>query len=124
MTDKAEQMNEHLSGRGLPNTAVLCFVMGNQGGTVHQVARDLGVEVNDILYADYDKMGELCRKAQAHYWQTHNGDVNRLIFKHLTVCLDALKADYNGHDFPAWLERAIGVQKIAAEYLSVAPSAA
>lgn len=48
----------------LTNTHALCFVLGWQGGTVHQVARELGVNTQDILTADYDRMGELCRKAQ------------------------------------------------------------
>lgn len=48
----------------LPNLQVLCFVLGYQGGTLHQIANELGIAASDILDADYDQMGELCRKAQ------------------------------------------------------------
>lgn len=50
--------------RKLTNLEILCFVLGQQGGTVHQVARDLSVTANEILEADYEKMQELCRAAQ------------------------------------------------------------
>ncbi len=103
----------------LTNTAVLTFVMGNQGGTLSQVARDLNVSVEDIVNADYEKMGELCRKAQAYYWHQHEGHLDKLLFKHLKICVEALKLDYNGHDTPPWLDRADGVVKIVSEYISV-----
>lgn len=48
----------------MPNTHVLCFVLGWQGGTIHQVAKLLGVTTSDICNADYDRMGDLCRMAQ------------------------------------------------------------
>lgn len=49
----------------MSNTAILCFVLGWQGGTIHQVAEELGCTTGHILDADYEVMGELCRKAQA-----------------------------------------------------------
>lgn len=48
----------------MTNTEVLFFVLGKQGGTIHQLARILGVEQDEILYADYDAMQKLCRLAQ------------------------------------------------------------
>lgn len=49
----------------VPNTTALIFAMGYQGGTVHQVAGSLGVDVSDILNADADRMDDLLRLAQA-----------------------------------------------------------
>lgn len=49
----------------MSNTAILCFVLGWQGGTIHQVAREIGSTTGEILDADYEAMGDLCRKAQA-----------------------------------------------------------
>ena len=46
------------------HTQVLCFVLGWQGGTLHQVSDTLGVPQLEILAADEHKMGELCRLAQ------------------------------------------------------------
>lgn len=48
------------------NLTALCFAMGQQGGTVHQVASDLGVDVADIINADDARMDDLLRMAQAH----------------------------------------------------------
>lgn len=48
------------------NLTALCFAMGHQGGTVHQVARDLGVDVSDIINANDARMDDLLRMAQAH----------------------------------------------------------
>lgn len=52
------------SDRSMSNTEVLCFVLGWQGGTIHQVAQQLGVTTQLILDADYDMMQWLCRLAQ------------------------------------------------------------
>lgn len=63
----ARIMRELFKHRGNPlsNTEVLCFVLGWQGGTVHQVARCLpGVSVSDILDADAEQMRYLMRLAQ------------------------------------------------------------
>lgn len=49
----------------LSNTAVLCFVLGWQGGTIHLVAQALDVTTTDIFNADAQRMGELCRIAQS-----------------------------------------------------------
>lgn len=59
----------------LTNTAILCFVLGYQGGTVHQVAKELGVTVDDIIGADSDKMGILCRMAQRMQWKRLDKDM-------------------------------------------------
>lgn len=48
----------------VPNTFALCFALGWQGGTVHQVAETLETTVQDILTADEDRMGVLLRLAQ------------------------------------------------------------
>lgn len=46
------------------NTAILCFILGWQGGTVHQVSEVLGLSVSTILDANTSEMELLCRKAQ------------------------------------------------------------
>ena len=48
----------------VPNSIVLMFILGWQGGTIHQVAETLGVSVADIQNADYLRMEELMRLAQ------------------------------------------------------------
>lgn len=48
----------------ISNTEILCFILGWQGGTVHQVAEALGVASELILNADYMLMQHLMRKAQ------------------------------------------------------------
>lgn len=48
----------------LTNTEILCYVLGWQGGTIFLVAKALGVDTNDILYANDERMQELCRIAQ------------------------------------------------------------
>ena len=48
----------------LTNVEVLCFVLGWQGGTVHQVADELGVKVDEVLRADHKQMHHWCRMAQ------------------------------------------------------------
>ena len=53
----------------MTNTQILCFVLGWQGGTVHQVADALKIEPNWVLMADDNYMQILCRRAQ----QVRNG---------------------------------------------------
>lgn len=53
------------------NLTALCFTMGRQGGTIHQVADDLGVESAFILNANEDAMGDLLRIAQEYRNKTH-----------------------------------------------------
>lgn len=48
----------------LTNTETLFFILGWQGGTIHQLSKTLGVEADEILYAGYEEMQELCRLAQ------------------------------------------------------------
>lgn len=48
----------------LSNTEILLFVIGWQGGTVHQLARELMVTGDTILNADREAMEHLCRVAQ------------------------------------------------------------
>lgn len=108
-------INNNLDGY-MSKTAILCFILGWQGGTVHQVAETLEVSTGDILDASDRELGDLCRKAQAVKWQWHTTELNRVMYKHLGVCIDALERDYNGHECPPWLERAKGVRKICAEY--------
>jgi hypothetical protein len=86
----------------LTNTAVLCFVLGWQGGTVFQVAEALRCDTDDILEADYDGMGILCRRAQT----VRGGNYAECKY-HLHECVHHLKLDYNGHMHPAWLQAAI-----------------
>lgn len=51
-------------GEKMSNAEILCFVLGWQGGTVHQVAEALDVSVDLILEADIDTLRALCRGAQ------------------------------------------------------------
>lgn len=48
----------------MSNTEILCYILGWQGGTVHQVASELGETVETILHADDEQMGILARAAQ------------------------------------------------------------
>lgn len=48
----------------VPNSVVLMFVRGWQGGTIHQIARELDTTPTDIETADLDRMGVLMRLAQ------------------------------------------------------------
>lgn len=48
----------------VPNSIVLMFVRGWQGGTIHQIAAELGVTPIEIERADMERMGELMRLAQ------------------------------------------------------------
>ena len=59
-----ERQEQKRSISTLSNTEILCFVLGWQGGTVHQVAEILHVEIAAILDADHDQMHTLCRAAQ------------------------------------------------------------
>lgn len=53
----------------LTNTEILIFILGKQGGTVHQVAETLGVTASEIINANYDKMQDLARAAQVRRTQ-------------------------------------------------------
>ena len=46
------------------NLTALIFAMGRQGGTIHQVATDLGLKSEEILNADEEKMEDYLRMAQ------------------------------------------------------------
>lgn len=48
----------------LNNTEILCFVLGLQGGTIHQVADTIHEDEMTILDAGTDEMRTLCRIAQ------------------------------------------------------------
>ncbi len=97
----------------MSNTHTLCFILGWQGGTVHQVAKELGVEVQEILDADEAYMGTLCRIAQAV--APKRKGIDGVVLKHFRVCINALKADYDGHPIPSWLDNAEGILCIAEE---------
>lgn len=49
----------------VPNSVVLMFVRGWQGGTINQIAAELDVTPQEILSANINRMGELMRVAQA-----------------------------------------------------------
>lgn len=102
----------------MTNTQILAFILGYQGGTVHQIAYELGVSVDAVLDAEEAEMQTLCRKAQGIFLK--RGGVNGLLVKHLGMCVSTLKADYGDHGIPAWLERAAGVLKIISEEYPVA----
>ena len=97
----------------MTNTQILAFILGYQGGTVHQIAYELGVTTEAVIDADDNMMQILCRKAQAQFFQ--KGGVNALLVKHLGMCVSTLKSEYGDHDVPHWLERAAGVLKIVSE---------
>lgn len=59
------QYDRRKQRQNMSNTAILCFVLGWQGGTIYQVAKEIGCKTDEILDADYEAIGELCRKAQA-----------------------------------------------------------
>ena len=40
----------------ITNLEILLFIMGYQGGTVHQAAEDLDVSADKIINADYDEL--------------------------------------------------------------------
>jgi len=48
----------------LTNTEILMYVLGWQGGTIHQLSKELGVKDDVILDANADKMRELIALAQ------------------------------------------------------------
>jgi hypothetical protein len=57
----------------VPNSIVLMFILGWQGGTINQVAEVLHVKPGDIQNADYARMEELMRDAQEI--MSHKGKV-------------------------------------------------
>lgn len=48
----------------LTNTEILCYVLGWQGGTIHQVGAALNCSCDRILKATGDDLHMLCRDAQ------------------------------------------------------------
>lgn len=56
------------------NLTALIFTMGRQGGTIHQVATDLGLSPSDILEADEEKMEDYLRMAQRLNYLGKKGD--------------------------------------------------
>lgn len=48
----------------IPNVTVLMFIMGFQGGTVHQCAKHLGLSVPEIINATPEMMENFMRLAQ------------------------------------------------------------
>jgi len=82
----------------VPNTTALIFAMGYQGGTVHQVAADLGVTTSDILNADEERMGELLRLAQAfRNKRASHSDVVERVIESAGGIIKALTALKPGH---------------------------
>lgn len=61
---RAHEREAMAHDHALGNTHVLMFVRGWQGGTLSQIAEELGVTGSDILDADGTRMGELARIAQ------------------------------------------------------------
>lgn len=62
----------------MSNTEILLFVLGYQGGTIHQLAQELEVSQDYILDATYEDMQDLCRLAQRKQWQRRQKLVNEL----------------------------------------------
>lgn len=63
----------------LSNTEILMFIRGWQGGTVYQIATELGVTTLDIVNADYDRMQDLMRLAQSKRNDFDNCDCPQLV---------------------------------------------
>lgn len=59
------ERQEGIPMNSVPNSIVLMFILGGQGGTIHQVARELNCNPSDIANADYGRMEELMRQAQS-----------------------------------------------------------
>lgn len=95
------------------NLSVLCFVLGNQGGTLHQVARDLDVDRELILEANDAQMQDLCRKAQQIFWA--QGGINGLLHKYLGRCVATLKSHYEPENVPETVKAAEHIHRIIAE---------
>lgn len=55
----------------LTNTQILCYVLGWQGGTIHQVAEKIKVSTDEILKANGEQLHALCRKAVAESIDNH-----------------------------------------------------
>lgn len=62
-TDKSAQ-NDMEQRQYIQNMMILMFIMGFQGGTVHQCAEYLGTTTDDILSATPGRMEDLMRQAQ------------------------------------------------------------
>ena len=98
----------------MTNTQILAFILGYQGGTVHQIAAELKVTVAEVLDADDKAMQVLCRNAQAVFWK--KGGINALLLKHLGRCVATLRSQWEDPDnMPEWLNCASGVHKIISE---------
>ena len=55
-----------LPAQVISNTEILMFIMGFQGGTVHQLAQVLQETPSSIINADYEYMQHLMRVAQLY----------------------------------------------------------
>ena len=75
------------------NTVVLMFILGWQGGTIHQVAKELNVTTDDILFADHEKMGTLMRIAQQKGKMQHAKVVTEL--RHMVECFKDTPREIN-----------------------------
>lgn len=101
----------------LSNTRILIYVLGWQGGTLTQVAQELGVAGTVILEADEDGMDVLCRMAQRR--ENYRGAHAMELFTALKPCVEALQRDFIGHTMPTWLQRALNtLQRMREVYLS------
>lgn len=74
----------------ISNTTILLFVLGYQGGTVHQLAEELGVPTEDILDADEERMGNLMRIAQKRQWARQDAAQKAKVKDEITYIQGAL----------------------------------
>ena len=63
----------------MTNCEILCFVLGWQGGTVHQVAQELNTTTDAVINASPKEMRELCRKALGLRNKRQEEMVNRIL---------------------------------------------
>jgi hypothetical protein len=56
--------SDTINNNCVTNTEILCFILGWQGGTIHQVGAALNCSCDRILHAQADDFRMLCRDAQ------------------------------------------------------------
>ncbi len=64
MASAEQVVKDARRGFTVPNSVVLMFVRGWQGGTIHQIAAELSTTPEAITNASMDEMGVLMREAQ------------------------------------------------------------
>lgn len=100
-----------MSIQSISNTEILMFILGWQGGTIHQLADAMGVPNWRIMNATYDDMQDLMRLAQQKRAATHPATP-------IQAALDTLEKmepyfDLSGKDLQFQIAAISTLQKIA-----------